>query len=152
MLFEQPGGQFGGESQDALFALVEGDELFLLVIVEEEVEGGVGVGEPLLPQLFTTRRGSGCVLVHGGVRKGGSGDCFPPDRIPAGSERNYRTAPPPGEAWASRAHPLAQWTAARLVNRTDCWGGYRPPSEIGREFTRRDGTTGKLAPQTTRKG
>src|SRR5262245_7612174 len=93
MLFEQPGGQFGGESQDALFALVEGDELFLLVIVEEEVEGGVGVGEPLLPQLFTTRRGSGCVLVHGGVRKGGSGDCFPPDRIPAGSERNYRTAP-----------------------------------------------------------
>jgi hypothetical protein len=55
-------------------------------------------------------------------------------------------------AWKDRAYELAEWAWARLVNRTDAWGGYRPEEEWGKEFTRRGGTTGKLGPQTTRKG
>jgi len=52
-------------------------------------------------------------------------------------------------AWRSRAEELAAWTVRRLVNRTDSWGGYRPDHEIGREFARSDGTTGKLGAQRT---
>src|SRR5262249_43546903 len=55
-------------------------------------------------------------------------------------------------AWAARAEELARWAWRRLVNRTDAWGGYRPPEEWGREYHRRDGTTGKLGQTTTRKG
>jgi hypothetical protein len=55
-------------------------------------------------------------------------------------------------AWHAHASEMAAWTMARLVNRTDCRGGYRPPEEIGREYTRRDGTNGKLGSHTTRKG
>lgn len=46
---------------------------------------------------------------------------------------------------------LVRWTFARLVNRTDCYGGYRPPEEWGREYRRKDGTTGQLGQQTTHK-
>lgn len=55
-------------------------------------------------------------------------------------------------AWADRAGDLAGWTVSRLVNRTDAWGGYRPPSEWNKEFQRQDGTTGKLGATTTHKG
>jgi hypothetical protein len=65
--------------------------------------------------------------------------------------RDSETAPP-GSAWAARAGDLADWALARLVNRRDCWGGYRPQEEWGRKYTRGDGTTGELGPQTTRKG
>jgi hypothetical protein len=54
--------------------------------------------------------------------------------------------------FAARAGQLAAWALSRLVNRTDAWGGYRPPEEWGKEFTRPDGTTGKLGQTTTRKG
>lgn len=56
------------------------------------------------------------------------------------------------EGWAGHAHSLADWTLSRLINRLDCWGGYRPASDVGREFTRTDGTKGRLGSQTTRKG
>lgn len=52
--------------------------------------------------------------------------------------------------WRARADELAAWTWGMLVNRTDAWGGYRPLEEVGKEYTRRDGTRGKLGSQTTR--
>jgi hypothetical protein len=61
------------------------------------------------------------------------------------------TAGKPG-AWATQAEPLALWARRRLVNRTDAWGAYRPPEEWGKEYRRRDGSTGKLGRTTTRKG
>jgi hypothetical protein len=57
-----------------------------------------------------------------------------------------------GAAWAAAAENLAAWALARLVNRRDCWGGYRPPEEWGRRYTRADGTEGVLGQQTTHKG
>ena len=54
-----------------------------------------------------------------------------------------------GDAWAERAGDLAIWAMARLVNRTDAWGAYRPDEEIGREFTRPDGSKGTLGEQRT---
>jgi hypothetical protein len=57
-----------------------------------------------------------------------------------------------GGAWADRADDLARWALARLVNRVDVWGGYRPDEEIGREFTRADGTKGRLGAQKTVRG
>jgi hypothetical protein len=53
-------------------------------------------------------------------------------------------------AWRLRASDLACWATARLVNRADAWGGYRPLHERGQEFTKTDGTVGKLGAQTTR--
>jgi hypothetical protein len=55
-------------------------------------------------------------------------------------------------AWRLGAPALAAWAMARLVNRHDARGGYRPPDEVGKEYTRRDGAVGKLGSQTTRKG
>jgi hypothetical protein len=55
-------------------------------------------------------------------------------------------------AWARGAAELAEWAYKRLVNRTDAWGGYRPLEEVGKEYRRADGTTGKFGAQTTRKG
>jgi hypothetical protein len=52
-------------------------------------------------------------------------------------------------AWSARAAELAAW-AWRLVNRTDVWGGYRPPQECGKPYTRPDGTTAVLGHVTTR--
>jgi hypothetical protein len=53
-------------------------------------------------------------------------------------------------AWRARSADLASWAWARLVNRTDAWGGYRPPAEVGAAYTRPDGKTGKYGSQTTR--
>jgi hypothetical protein len=55
-------------------------------------------------------------------------------------------------AYQAHAGALARWALARLVNRTDAWGSYRPPEEWDREYVRQDGTTGKLGQTTTRKG
>src|SRR5437867_6457 len=52
-------------------------------------------------------------------------------------------------AWHARAGELADWATARLANRLDAYGEYRPEEEIGREYQRRDGTTGKLGAQQT---
>jgi hypothetical protein len=57
-----------------------------------------------------------------------------------------------GTAWAECAPELADWTWERLVNRTDSWGEYRPEAEVGKEFTRRDGTTDILGSQKTVRG
>src|SRR6516162_469672 len=55
-------------------------------------------------------------------------------------------------AWADRAEPLADWARERLVNRTDAWIQYRPEGEVGREYTKPDGTTGTLGEQRTVRG
>jgi hypothetical protein len=54
--------------------------------------------------------------------------------------------------WSARADELTAWAMARLVNRTDAWGAYRPAEEAGREFTRADGSKGNLGEQRTVKG
>jgi hypothetical protein len=54
--------------------------------------------------------------------------------------------------WHSRTSELADWTLCRLVNRSDCWGEYRPLEDIGKEYTSRDGTKHKLGAITTRWG
>jgi len=55
-------------------------------------------------------------------------------------------------AWTGHADNLATWAWNRLVNRLDAWGGYRNPEEWGKEFRRKDGTTGKMGQTTTHKG
>ena len=55
-------------------------------------------------------------------------------------------------AWHNRASDLAMWAMARLVNRHDAWGAYRPFEEIGREFSRPDGSKATLGSQLTVKG
>jgi hypothetical protein len=47
-------------------------------------------------------------------------------------------------AWAARAGELAEWAWARLVNRVDAWGAYRPLAERGKTYTGRNGTAGTL--------
>jgi hypothetical protein len=52
--------------------------------------------------------------------------------------------------WAGRKDALAGWTLARLVNRTDVWGGYNPLEDVGRKYPKPDGTEGEIGSQTTR--
>src|SRR5262245_19476543 len=55
-------------------------------------------------------------------------------------------------AWSARAEGLAFWSFRQLVNRCDAWGAYRPDHEVGLEFTRPDGSRGKLGAQRTVRG
>jgi hypothetical protein len=50
--FEQPGRQFVTQQTSAALALVKGNELVLFRRSEHALEGVIGGGEPLLPQLF----------------------------------------------------------------------------------------------------
>ena len=72
--------------------------------------------------------------------------------MPADENKGFSNLDQDGAAWAEAAVELAAWADARLVNRRDAWGAYRPENEIGREFTRTDGTKGKLGEQWTVKG
>ena len=72
-------------------------------------------------------------------------------RPPSGAS-DRRDASAVASAWAAQADELARWAFARLVVRSDAWGGYRPPEEWGKEYLKQDGTTGKLGQTTTRKG
>jgi hypothetical protein len=51
VLFEQPSGQFVGHGAGTAFALVEGDQLLLLVGIEHEFESGFGLVQPLTAEL-----------------------------------------------------------------------------------------------------
>src|SRR5437588_6954843 len=53
-------------------------------------------------------------------------------------------------AWGSAAERLAAWAWARLVNRTDIWGGYNRLCDRDKVITRGDGTTYTLGATTTR--
>jgi hypothetical protein len=53
-------------------------------------------------------------------------------------------------AWVGRKDALAEWTLTRLVNRADVWGSYNLLEEIGRRYTRPDGTEAEIGSQTTR--
>src|SRR5262249_5733694 len=57
-----------------------------------------------------------------------------------------------GDVWERHAEELAVWPASRLIIRLDAWGCYRPDHEIGREYTRPDGTKDKLGAQKTVRG
>jgi hypothetical protein len=46
VLLEEPGGELAGQRAGAALALVEGDESVLLVGVEHQLEGGLGLLEP----------------------------------------------------------------------------------------------------------
>jgi hypothetical protein len=65
---------------------------------------------------------------------------------------SIRIREPVVNAWFDRAPDLARWAMARLANRTDARGAYRPVVEIGRTFTRTDGSTGTLGEQLTVRG
>jgi hypothetical protein len=54
------------------------------------------------------------------------------------------------DAWPSRAGELAAWAFARLVNRTDVWGGYNAVVDRDKIVTRANGTAGPLGATTTR--
>jgi hypothetical protein len=58
----------------------------------------------------------------------------------------------PGRAWRSCAGELADWALARLVNRADAWGAYRPEWQVGQEYTAPGGEVFKLGPQKTVRG
>jgi hypothetical protein len=66
------------------------------------------------------------------------------------AEQNGKTGS--AEAWGKCTPALVEWVFARLVNRRDAWGTYRLDEEIGREYTRPDGTTGRLGAQKTVRG
>ena len=57
VLLQQPGGQFTGERADAALPLGEGDGHGGRFAVEIEVEGRIGLLEPLLAELFTAVAG-----------------------------------------------------------------------------------------------
>jgi hypothetical protein len=65
---------------------------------------------------------------------------------------DYKGSNASHKAWARRSQDLADWTWHALVNRTDAWGGYRPLEEVGREYTRTNGTKGRLGDQKTVRG
>src|SRR5262245_3005932 len=63
----------------------------------------------------------------------------------------------PAAAWAAHAGELAEWAWARLANRTDVWGAYRPLADRGKTYLKPDGSEGKLgnswtAPLPSRRG
>jgi hypothetical protein len=47
VLLEEPGGELAGERAGAPLPLIEGDEPVLLIGVEHQLEGGLGLLEPL---------------------------------------------------------------------------------------------------------
>jgi hypothetical protein len=47
VLLEEPGGELAGQRAGAALPLVEGDESVLLIGVEPQLEGGLGLLEPL---------------------------------------------------------------------------------------------------------
>jgi hypothetical protein len=57
------------------------------------------------------------------------------------------------QAWIAQAPELARWAMARLVNRTDARGAYRPLADRGKPYTKPDGTEGRLrALYTSKRG
>ena len=100
MLFEEPGGQFASEGGDTGFALVEGDELRLLVVVEEEVEGGLGLLQPLRAEAFTLGRCQGGV--HGAISGCPRKRTDAPAILPLNPPRRNGDAPNPGSRLAGR--------------------------------------------------
>jgi hypothetical protein len=65
VLFEEPHAQLAGEGDDPFLALVEGDQVFLLVLGEQQVEHGVGLLEPLLAEALPRSGRLGFRSVHG---------------------------------------------------------------------------------------
>jgi hypothetical protein len=68
VLLQQPGGQFLAQGGGPLLALGEGDQLCLFAGIKQEVEGGLGLLQPLLAKTFTKRIGGRGCWLHGGAR------------------------------------------------------------------------------------
>jgi hypothetical protein len=65
VLLEQPGREVTAEFDGPLLPLVEGDELILVSGIEQQVEGGCGVGQPALTQGRAEVLGLGSRVIHG---------------------------------------------------------------------------------------
>ena len=61
MALEEPSGQVTAEFTDTFFAPVEGDELVLILGVEQQVESGGGVGEKALAEFLAALSEAACV-------------------------------------------------------------------------------------------
>jgi hypothetical protein len=57
VLLDQPGGELAGQRAGAALPLIEGDEPVLLVGVEHQLEGGLGLLEPLSLEALAPRFG-----------------------------------------------------------------------------------------------
>jgi hypothetical protein len=66
LALQEPGAKVTQQLDDAGLALVEGDEVSLVVGVEHQVEGGRRVGQPLPAQRFLVRSAAGR-LAHGAI-------------------------------------------------------------------------------------
>jgi hypothetical protein len=73
VLLQQPGRQFAGQGTDAVFSLAEGDGRFALSALEVEVEGGLGLLEPLAAEMLALLGGVRDLLAHGGLLGNGPG-------------------------------------------------------------------------------
>jgi hypothetical protein len=78
-VLKEPGGQIAAEFAGALLALVEGDQLVLIVGVEHEVESSGRVGEKALSEFLAAGVESGLSIVHDGY-SGWSGQRNPTAR------------------------------------------------------------------------
>ncbi len=56
MLLDQPGGQVASQLAGAGLALIEGDQIGLVIGVEHQVKGGGGLGEPAAAQVLARVR------------------------------------------------------------------------------------------------
>jgi hypothetical protein len=66
MALQEPGGQVTAELAGTLLALVEGDELVLILGIKHQVESGGGVGEEALAKFLAVGIGGGLRIVHDG--------------------------------------------------------------------------------------
>ena len=70
VLLEEPGGQIASQFAGAFLALVEGDELVLVLGAEHEVEGGAAVAEETLTEFLTVGSHIGGCIVHDRYSRG----------------------------------------------------------------------------------
>lgn len=66
VLLEQPGLEVIDRLGGAVLALVEGDEVGLMVRMEQQVKGGCGVGQPLAAEFADALVAALAGFVHGG--------------------------------------------------------------------------------------
>jgi hypothetical protein len=70
MALQEPGGQVAAEFAGALLALVEGDELVLILGIEPQVGGGGGRREEALTEFLQAGVGGGLSIARDGYSRG----------------------------------------------------------------------------------
>jgi hypothetical protein len=94
VLLQQPGGQLACQGTDAILALAEGDGGLVLVALEREVEGGLGLLQPLAAEMLALLGGVRDVLAHDGLRGKGPGIKRTPIILSQRSSCNNGNGPP----------------------------------------------------------